>query len=153
MENLKYETKSIWDKADSKQQKIMHDYAKKYIKFISENKTERECVQAVHTRLQEAGFSSDFKKDKYVAVLHNKSLFAVRKGKKDLSEGFRLVTAHCDSPRLDFKQNPLLESVGIAQAKTHYYGGILKYQWLARPLALHGVVVKKNGEVVNIVFG
>lgn len=153
MEDLKYKIKSIWDKADGKQQKNMHEYAKKYIKFISENKTERECVQAVRTRLQEAGFNEDFKKGKYFALLHNKSLFAVCKGKKDLSEGFRLVTAHCDSPRLDFKQNPLLESVGIAQAKTHYYGGILKYQWLARPLALHGVAVKKNGEAVNIVIG
>lgn len=153
MDELKYVTKSIWDKADSKQQKSMHEYAKKYIKFISENKTERECIQAVLKRLQESGFSSDFKKGSYVAVLHNKSLFAVRKGKKDLSHGFRLVTAHCDSPRLDFKQNPLLECVGIAQAKTHYYGGILKYQWLARPLALHGVVVKKSGETVNIVIG
>ncbi len=93
MDELKYVTKSIWDKADSKQQKSMHEYAKKYIKFISENKTERECIQAVLKRLQESGFSSDFKKGSYVAVLHNKSLFAVRKGKKDLSHGFRLVTA------------------------------------------------------------
>ncbi len=150
---LKYEVKSVWEQTDAKKQKLMHDFAKKYMKFISENKTERECVAAALKRLREAGFCSDFENGKYVAVLHNKSLFAIRKGKKDIAEGFRLITAHSDSPRLDFKQNPILESIGIAQAKTHYYGGILKYQWLARPLALHGVVVKKNGETVKIVIG
>lgn len=153
MENLKYEIKSIWENADSKLQKEMHEFAKGYVKFLSENKTERECTEYVHKRLQEAGFSSDFKSGRYVNVLHNKSLFAIRKGKKGISEGFRLITAHTDSPRLDFKQNPLLETCGVAQAKTHYYGGILKYQWLARPLALHGVAVKANGEAVKVVIG
>lgn len=153
MEDLTYKTKSIWEKTDSKEQKLMHDFAKGYIKFLSEHKTERECTQYALSRLQEAGFFEDFDGGKYAAVLHNKSLFAMRKGKKDLSQGFRLITAHSDSPRLDFKQNPLLETVGIAQAKTHYYGGILKYQWLARPLALHGVAVKKDGEAVKIVIG
>lgn len=153
MENLAYKTKSIWETADSKEQKLMHDFAKQYMKFISENKTERECTEYVLNRLQRAGFGSDFATGRYVAVLHNKSLFAMRKGKKSLSEGFRLITAHSDSPRLDFKQNPLLETVGVAQAKTHYYGGILKYQWLARPLALHGVIVKKSGETVKVVIG
>lgn len=153
MENLAYKTKSIWEKAGGKAQKLMHDFAKQYVRFLSENKTERECTEYALNRLKQAGFGNDFADGRYVAVLHNKSLFAMRRGKRDLSEGFRLITAHSDSPRLDFKQNPLLETVGVAQAKTHYYGGILKYQWLARPLALHGVAVKKNGETVKIVIG
>ncbi len=153
MEDLAYKTKSIWENCDTKKQKELHEFAKHYVKFLSENKTERECISSALEKLQEAGFSDDLKNNKYVTVLHNKSLFAIRKGKKDLSEGFHVVTAHADSPRLDFKQNPLLETVGVAQAKTHYYGGIWKYQWLARPLAIHGVVIKQDGEVVNIVIG
>jgi len=153
MESLEYKTQSIWEKTNAKTEKIMRDFAKKYIKFISKCKTERECVDYVFEQLKNNNFSDEWNSEKVVATLHGKSLFAVRKGKRPLSEGFHLISAHTDSPRLDFKQHPLLETVGIGQAKTHYYGGIRKYQWLARPLALHGVIIKQNGEKVDICLG
>ena len=80
-------------------------------------------------------------------------VFVARKGKKPLASGVRLISAHTDAPRLDFKQRPLQEQVGIGQAKTHYYGGIRKYQWLARPLALHGVIIKEDGTSIKVVLG
>jgi aspartyl aminopeptidase len=86
-------------------------------------------------------------------VCRGKSLFAARKGKQPMLKGLRLISAHTDSPRLDLKQHPLLEQAGVGQAKTHYYGGIRKYQWLARPLALHGVVVREDGKIINVVIG
>lgn len=157
MENLLYKTESIWEKTSVKIQKEMKEFAKKYIKFMSHVKTERECVDYVLDRLEKEKFNTDVmlynKKDTFVTSLHGKTLFATRKGKRPLSDGVRLISAHTDSPRLDFKQHPLLETAGIGQAKTHYYGGIRKYQWLARPLALHGVVVKESGEVVKICIG
>ena len=153
MENLLYKTESIWEKTDAKTEKTMRTFAKQYIDFISQCKTERECVDYALAQLENAGFSDDWNNKSVVNTLYGKSLFAVRKGKRSLSEGFHLISAHTDSPRLDFKQHPLLETVGVGQAKTHYYGGIRKYQWLARPLALHGVVIKQDGEKVNICIG
>ena len=85
--------------------------------------------------------------------LRGKAIFAARKGKIPLQKGVHLIAAHADSPRLDFKQRPLVEQPGVAQAKTHYYGGIRKYQWLARPLALHGVVVLENGKSISVAIG
>lgn len=73
--------------------------------------------------------------------------------KRPLSRGFRLLGAHCDTPRIDLKQRPLYQDCGVAQLKTHYYGGIRKHQWLARPLALHGVVAKKDGSLVTVTIG
>ena len=104
-------------------------------------------------RLQEAGFSEDFKKNTVFRNLRGKAIFAARKGKIPLQKGVHLIAAHADSPRLDFKQRPLVEQPGVAQAKTHYYGGIRKYQWLARPLALHGVVVLENGKSISVAIG
>lgn len=153
MTTLNYTKKSIWENLSCEQHEAMNVFAKKYMDFISTCKTERECINYAAKTLEEHGYTSNWESDFFVTTLHGKALFAVRKGKKKLSEGFHLISAHSDSPRLDFKQNPLLETVGIGQAKTHYYGGIRKYQWLARPLALHGIVIKQNGESVNIVLG
>ncbi len=153
MEELNYKTKSIWENSNSKQIKNMQKFAKKYLDFISNNKTERECIEYSQKALAEDGFSNDLNSAKFMNTLHEKCLFALRKGKRPLSDGIRLISAHADSPRLDFKQHPLTENVGIGQAKTHYYGGIRKYQWLARPLALHGVVIKQNGEKIKICLG
>ena len=86
-------------------------------------------------------------------LMKGKTVFVARKGKKPLRDGFRLVGAHCDTPRLDLKQHPLYEDCGVAQLKTHYYGGIRKHQWLARPLALHGVVAKKDGTLITVTIG
>lgn len=130
-----------------------------YKKFLNEGKTERECVSAIVSRLVKAGYvpydiNASYKPgDKVYFVNRKKSLIATTFGTRGLEEGVRLNGAHIDAPRLDLKPNPLYEKDDIALFKTHYYGGIRKYQWTTVPLAIHGVVIKKNGEAVNIVIG
>ncbi len=130
-----------------------------YKRFLDEGKTERECVEAALCRLNAAGYEPiDFNRaykpgDKVYYVNRKKALVMTTFGEKSVSEGVRLNAAHIDSPRLDLKPNPLYEKSDIAYFKTHYYGGIRKYQWGTVPLAMHGVVVKKDGEVVNIRVG
>lgn len=130
-----------------------------YKKFLNEGKTERECVSAIVARLVKAGYkpydaSASYKPgDKVYYVNRKKSLIATTFGAQGLEKGVRLNGAHIDSPRLDLKPNPLYEKDDIALFKTHYYGGIRKYQWTTIPLAMHGVVVKKDGEVVDVVIG
>ena len=151
--NLAYKPKSIWDSADAKTRKEMEALAQRYIDFISHCKTERETVEYVRKRLAEHGYTDDFNGDRVMRPLRGKAIFAARKGALPLSRGLALLAAHADTPRLDFKQRPLIEQPGVAQAKTHYYGGIRKYQWLARPLALHGVIVRENGETLSVTIG
>ncbi len=130
-----------------------------YKKFLNEGKTERECVAALTARLVKAGYkpydvNASYKPgDKVYYVNRKKSLIATTFGAKGLEYGVRLNGAHIDSPRLDLKPNPLYEKDDIALFKTHYYGGIRKYQWTTIPLAMHGVVVKKDGEVVDVKIG
>ncbi len=130
-----------------------------YKKFLNEAKTERECVTAIVYRLSKAGYVPYDKNasygpgDKVYFVNRKKSLIATTFGTEPVEAGLRLNGAHIDSPRLDLKPNPLYEKDDMALFKTHYYGGIRKYQWAAIPLAIHGVVVKKNGEVVTVVIG
>ncbi len=130
-----------------------------YKKFLNEGKTERECVSAMVSRLVKAGYkpfdaSASYKPgDKVYYVNRKKSLIATTFGTLGLEKGVRLNGAHIDSPRLDLKPNPLYEKDDIALFKTHYYGGIRKYQWTTIPLAMHGVVVKKDGEAVEVVIG
>jgi aspartyl aminopeptidase len=152
------ETKSCWETYDSKaERKAMRKLADRYIDFLSACKTERETVASVRRELNEAGFvecpDGDFTGDAVFRVIKGKSMFVARKGVKPLRDGFRLLGAHCDTPRIDLKQRPLYQDCGVAQLKTHYYGGIRKHQWLARPLALHGVVAKKDGTVVEVTIG
>ena len=151
--NLAYKPKSIWDNADAKTRKEMEALAQRYIDFITHCKTERETVEYVRQRLAEHGYTEDFSGDRVMRSLRGKAIFAARKGALPLSQGLSLLAAHADTPRLDFKQRPLIEQPGVAQAKTHYYGGIRKYQWLARPLALHGVIVRENGETLTVTIG
>ena len=152
--SLTYSPRNAWDVYTTATQKRQMDaLVKRYIDFLSHCKTERETVAYVQKRLQEAGFSEDFKKNSVFRNLRGKAIFAARKGKIPLQKGVHLIAAHADSPRLDFKQRPLIEQPGVAQAKTHYYGGIRKYQWLARPLALHGVVVLENGKSISVAIG
>ena len=149
-----FDTKNGWKHyADAVSQKQMDVLATRYMDFLSHAKTERETVDLVVEALKAAGFSEDFKKDLVFRTYRGKAVFVARKGKKPLASGVRLISAHTDAPRLDFKQRPLQEQVGIGQAKTHYYGGIRKYQWLARPLALHGVIVKEDGTSIKVVLG
>ncbi|KAB1443401.1 aminopeptidase [Pseudodesulfovibrio senegalensis] len=131
----------------------MDAMAREYVDFLSRCKTERLVMDYVRERAAAAGFSEDFSADAVMRIQRGKTGFLARKGKRPLSEGFRLVGAHADSPRLDLKQRPLYEDTEICLAKTHYYGGIRKYQWLTMPLAMYGVVVKKDGEIVRIAVG
>ena len=130
-----------------------------YLAFLSEGKTERESWQLLEKGAQKAGFIAldevkDFKPGQKVSLtVRGKAGILAIAGNRPLNEGFRLVAAHIDAPRLDIKQRPLYEEEGYAYLKTHYYGGIKKYQWTALPLALHGVVVLRDGQKVEIVVG
>jgi aspartyl aminopeptidase len=152
--DLEYTPKSCWERYDRPEHaKAMDDLAADYIGFLSECKTERETVDWVLSRAAERGFAHDPDGGRVVRVMRGKSVLLARRGKRPLSEGIRLLGAHGDTPRLDLKQHPLYEDCDVGLAKTHYYGGIRKHQWLARPLALHGVVVKTNGKSLRICLG
>ena len=137
----------------------MSDTVKKYIKFISENKSERECVQTFIKEAEKKGYSpiEDHEirspGDRVYLTVYGKAIALFEIGTEPLEEGLNILCAHIDSPRLDLKMKPLYEKNGIVYLNTHYYGGIKKYQWVTLPLAIHGVVAKKNGEVVNGVLG
>lgn len=153
-DSLEFKPKSCWETYSSKTHRTaMEKTAKEYIEFLSRCKTERESIVYLRERAEAAGFSDGVGTDSAMIVNRGKTMLLARKGRRPLSEGFRLVGAHVDTPHIDLKQHPLYEDLDIALAKTHYYGGIRKYQWLARELALHGVVVKKDGTVVDIVVG
>lgn len=134
-----------------------------YRKFLSDCKTERECTKEIIRRAEEAGYidldtcinegKTINSGDKLYAVNMNKSVALFNIGKRPISEGMNIIGAHIDSPRLDVKQNPLYEEGGMAYLDTHYYGGIKKYQWAALPLAIHGVIVKKDGTCVEVCVG
>ncbi|MFW5490634.1 MAG: aminopeptidase [Desulfovibrio sp.] len=151
---LESKPQSCWDVyTDQAHLDAMDALAKGYVDFLTECKTERETITKVVERIEAAGFKPDFSADACYRVMRNKTIFMARKGKRPLSEGFRLAGAHADTPRLDLKQHPLYETVGLGLAKTHYYGGIRKYQWLGRPLALHGLIALKNGTSVTVCIG
>lgn len=134
-------------------------FCRGYKEFLDEGKTERECVSAALKLLKAAGYQEFDPQaayqpgDKVYYVNRGKSIIASTFGKKPLSEGVRINGAHIDSPRLDLKPNPMYEKEDLAYFKTHYYGGLRKYQWGTLPLALHGVVVKKDQTVMNITIG
>ncbi len=129
-----------------------------YIAFISKCKTERECIEFVKRELDSCGYvpltdKHDKNKRLFYMIKMNKALIAFKLGKQPISHGMNILCAHVDSPRLDIKQNPIFTNTGVAYLNTHYYGGIRKYQWLTLPLAIHGVVCKKNGETKSVVIG
>ena len=134
-------------------------FCEDYKKFLDSSKTEREAVASVVKIAEANGYKKydDKKKykagDKFYYVNRNKSIILTVMGKKSLKEGVKISAAHIDSPRLDLKPNPLYEKDELALFKTHYYGGIKKYQWVTIPLSLHGVVVKKDGTVVDVCLG
>ena len=146
--------KTVWNKYTKKQLTELEAFSTDYRTFISECKTERECTDYLVNDLENAGYQelgrvlSAGKKvkagDKLYAVNKNKGILAFRIGKEPMENGMNILGAHIDSPRLDVKQNPLYEDGGLAYLDTHYYGGIKKYQWVTIPLAIHGVVVKKD---------
>ena len=149
---------SVWKKYNGNYKEIMN-FAEDYKDFISFGKTERLCVKKTLQILEEKGFvdvetKKDLKPgDKVYSVNKNKNVAIFVIGKKPLNEGLRILGAHIDSPRMDLKQNPLYEKEGFALLDTHYYGGIKKYQWVTIPLALHGVVCKKDGSTIEVAIG
>ena len=153
-DKLEHAPKTAWERYSSKaHQQAMHALAKRYMQFISQCKTEWETVAEAEKMLRKAGFGDDYESGMVVRTFKGKALLAVRRGRRELSEGIRILAAHGDTPRVDFKQHPLYEDAAVGQAKTHYYGGIRKHQWFSRPLALHGHVVKESGETVPIILG
>lgn len=151
-------SKNIYEKIDFAKKELIDTFATDYKEFLSYGKTERLCVQKAESLAIEAGFKelSAFKElkpgDKVYIKNKNKNIVLFIIGKKPLVEGMRILGAHIDSPRLDVKQNPLYEKDGFALLDTHYYGGIKKYQWVTIPLAIHGVIITKDGNehVVSI---
>lgn len=151
--------KNAWNKYNESELKEVFSFNDDYIEFLSNGKTERECVNESKKLLEEKGFKdintiSKIKTgDKVYAINRGKNIAAFIIGKEKLEKGINILGAHIDSPRIDVKQNPLYESDGFALMDTHYYGGITKYQWVTRPLALHGVICKKDGTTVNVNIG
>lgn len=157
------ERKVAWESFSDDQLEELEALNKRYIAFISDNKTERRCFAASVAQAQAAGYVSLEEAvkegktlkpgDKVWAGIHGKTIILVHIGVEPLEKGLNILGAHLDSPRLDLKQNPLYESDGFTYLDTHYYGGIKHYQWVTLPLALHGVVAKTNGTVVDINIG
>ncbi len=146
----------IWDVIDSKEKKQVFEFCEEYRSFLSEVKTEREAVDYIIMQAEQHGFvniDSSIPSERYYKIYKNKSVALWVKGSEPSDKGMRIIGSHMDSPRLDLKQNPLYEEVDLSLMKTHYYGGIKKYHWLARPLALHGVVILKNGLRLPLVIG
>ncbi|MGX8852599.1 aminopeptidase [Amedibacillus sp. YH-ame10] len=154
---------NAWNKYDEKTLKDVFDFSEGYKKFISDCKTERECVTESIRIAEKAGYRNldDIIKakgtlkvgDKVYANNMGKTLALFHIGEEPIEQGLNILGAHVDSPRLDIKQNPLYEDKELAMLDTHYYGGIKKYQWVTLPLALHGIVVRKDGTSVNINIG
>ena len=157
------ERKNVWTNYGKKELAELEKLNKNYRHFLDHGKTERECVKAAVKQAKKEGFK-DLKEvirsgeklqagDRVYDVFMEKAIALFIIGSKDMEKGMNILGAHIDSPRLDLKQNPLYEDTELAYLDTHYYGGIKKYQWVAIPLALHGVVAKKDGSVVEINIG
>ena len=159
MENLLYERKNGFTDIDEKLRERVFEFCEEYRKALTEAKTEREFCNMSIKLLENEGFENlDGKTalkagDKVYQVNRGKGVIAFVIGTEPIENGVNIVGAHIDSPRLDLKPQPLYEDNGIAFLKTHYYGGIRKYQWYNIPLALHGVVVKKDGTAINVKIG
>lgn len=157
------EHESAWKRYDADQLDELERLAGEYLDFISDNKTERRCVRSAISLAEQAGYRcldeaiEDGRRlmpgDKVWAHSFGKALILITIGNEPLSSGINILGAHIDSPRLDLKQNSLYESNGLACLDTHYYGGIKHYQWVTLPLALHGVVAKTDGEVIDVNVG
>ncbi len=157
------ERKNAWKDYSEEELKDLENLCKGYCKFLSGCKTERECNKEIVRLAAEKGYISlddiiacgrPIKEgDKIYAVCMNKSVALFNIGKNPLEDGMNILGAHVDSPRIDVKQNPLYEESDLAYFDTHYYGGIKKYQWVTIPLAIHGVIIKKDGTSINVCIG
>ena len=157
------EKKNVWETYDAKHLKKLEKLNQEYRNFLDESKTERECIDTIVNTIEKEGYreleslinngEKLSKGDKVYSVCMNKSIVMFRIGDRPMTEGLNILGAHIDSPRLDVKQNPLYEDGGFAYLDTHYYGGVKKYQWVTLPLAIHGVVIKKDGTTVELNVG
>ncbi len=157
------ERKVTWETYDADQLEKLEKLNLEYRNFLDNGKTERECIDTIVNTIEAEGYQEleslikEGKKlktgDKVYSVCMNKSIAMFQIGEKPMAEGMNILGAHIDSPRIDVKQNPLYEEGGFAYLDTHYYGGVKKYQWVALPLALHGVVVKKDGTTIEMNIG
>ena len=157
------ERRNAWLSYKEADEKALEKLAKDYRTFLDNGKTERECVSELSKEAEAAGYVSLDKKlasgekiqtgDKIYAVGMKKIMVLFHIGEEPMEKGMNILGAHIDSPRLDVKQNPLYEDTDLAYLDTHYYGGVKKYHWVALPLAIHGVIVKKDGTVVNVTVG
>lgn len=158
-DTLFYKKQSAFDVKNAAELKEAMTYADGYRDYLDSSKTEREAVVSAIALLEKAGYKEyklgdKIKKgDKLYLNNRGKNLFAFRVGSEKIDNGVRICAAHIDSPRLDLKQHPLFENEGVAYLKTHYYGGIRKYQWATIPLALHGVVTKADGTTIDVKIG
>lgn len=155
--------KSAWTKYDGASMNSINAFAREYRGFIDHCKTERECAAELVKTAKAAGYA-DLEQivrehrplkpgDRVFRNWMNKSVVMFIVGRQPLADGMQILGAHIDSPRIDLKQNPLYEEDGLAYLDTQYYGGIKKYQWVALPLAMHGVIVRIDGSVLNVSIG
>lgn len=162
-EKLFFKAANVWEKSDEEVRKNAFDFSEGYKRFLDTAKTEREFALEAGKLARQHGFTpldEIMKSNKKLApgmkvysINRKKSVLMAVMGQQPMAEGVNIVGAHIDAPRIDLKQNPLYEDTDLALFKTHYYGGIKKYQWTTIPLAIHGVIVKSNGELLNIVVG
>ncbi|PKK40604.1 putative M18-family aminopeptidase 1 [Clostridiaceae bacterium JG1575] len=156
---LKREFPLVWDRYEKTSLEACDAFAKEYIDMLSKGKTEREFVREAKEACEAQGFKNIEALDrvqagdKVYAINMDKNIFMFVVGSEPMAKGLNLLGAHVDSPRLDLKQNPLYENNNLCLLETHYYGGVKKYQWVAQPMAIHGVVFKENGERVDVVIG
>ena len=158
-ESLFMKKKSGWESVTELEKEKIYNFSKGYMDFLNKSKTEREVIEFAKDFLDNRGFKNidEVKElsagDKVYYINREKSMYIAIIGEESMEQGLNIVGSHVDSPRLDLKPNPLYETDGLALFRTHYYGGIKKYQWTTIPLALHGVIVKTNGEKVKINIG
>ena len=157
------EYRNTWERYSEAQLQDVDVLSQEYMEFLNNGKTERECIDQIVNLIEEKGYreleavmeSGDKLQagDRVYSVWMNKSIVLFQIGTDKMADGINILGAHIDSPRLDIKQNPLYEDGGFAYLDTHYYGGVKKYQWVTIPLAIHGVVVKKDGTIVEVSVG
>ena len=148
-----------WDTVDTRKKEAIFNFSKDYMNFLNKAKTEREFIVEATKMANENGYQdiSEFEKlqpgDKVYFINREKSMYLAIIGTENIENGVHIIGSHVDSPRLDLKPNPLYEDSELAYLKTHYYGGIKKYQWTTIPLSIHGVIVKPNGEKITVNIG
>ena len=159
MEELLRNKKSGWEEITEEEKEQIYTFSDEYMSFLNSAKTEREIIKASEKIARENGFKSLeeyselYPGDKVYYINREKNMYLAVIGEEALEGGINIIGAHADSPRLDLKPNPLYQDGNMAYLKTHYYGGIKKYQWTTIPLAIHGVIINENGEKINVTIG